>query len=191
MVEMSITEIMTVKRVRATIGEVMLTTILQGAYNFHTVVWLLGRNIEIPLSLSYFPVRPPCPEIAWSNPSWSINICYLSNCMLTHPFFPQLWDEFIPFSLGVWPGVFGNSGNVEAFGEIKKKNRDFRVFPYVYLPLQILNIHFALTLCLSTSTLRKTKFEYLSDNSAKKGRMKWQGPHQVAVKSTTTYIQCI
>ena len=31
MVEMSITEIMTVKRVRATIGEVMLTIILQGA----------------------------------------------------------------------------------------------------------------------------------------------------------------
>ena len=38
MVEMSIIEIMTVKRVTATIGKVMLTIIIQGAYNFHTVV---------------------------------------------------------------------------------------------------------------------------------------------------------
>ena len=92
---------------------------------------------------------------------------------------------------GVDCTTFGEAMKIRALREINKKNRYFRVLTYVYLPLQILNIHFALTLCWSTSTFRKTKFGYLTDNSAKKGPMKWQGPHQVAVKSTTTYIQCI
>uniref|UniRef100_A0A0E9XAG0 Uncharacterized protein n=1 Tax=Anguilla anguilla TaxID=7936 RepID=A0A0E9XAG0_ANGAN len=40
----------------------------------------------------------------------------------------------------------------------------------------------------STSTFRNTTSGYLSDSSLKKGAMLWQGPHHVAVKSTTTSL---
>jgi len=39
----------------------------------------------------------------------------------------------------------------------------------------------------STSTLTKVTEGYLVLNSSKKGAIRWQGPHQVAVKSITTF----
>lgn len=40
----------------------------------------------------------------------------------------------------------------------------------------------------STSTLTKVTEGYLPLSSSKKGAMRWQGPHQVAVKSMTTCV---
>ena len=41
----------------------------------------------------------------------------------------------------------------------------------------------------STSTLTKVTLGYLVESSSKKGAILWQGPHQVAVKSITTWMQ--